>query len=149
MRFDIDFKIFLRCLVRHKLVSGQVLMQINSTQGVRDVVDMFPFLSRRTIQDGTHHIPSYGLGVEAVVVPNNDAMLAFQQFEGGIGVLFYAFVMVVAIDEDHIVFAEMWCEIKGLGITIDLLHVGQVLAEEAVQVGILLVASEFYDVLFG
>ena len=78
MRFNINFEIFLGRLVRHKLVRGEILRQINGAQGVGDMVDTLAFLSRRTVQDGSHHIPADGLGVEAVVVPHDDTTIAFQ-----------------------------------------------------------------------
>ena len=101
---------------------------------------MLAFLCRRTIKDGAHHVPSDGLGIEAVVVPNDDATLASQQFEGGLSVFFHTFVVVVTIDENHVVLAEMWSEIEGLGVAIELFHIGQILTEEAVQIGILLIS---------
>ena len=112
------------------------------------MVDMLALFSRRTIQDGAHHIPADGLGVKAVVVPDDDALFAFQQLERGLGVFLNAFVVVVAIHEDHVIFAKVWYEVKGLRVTVELLHVGQLFTEEAVQISIEWVASQLDDVLF-
>ena len=112
------------------------------------MIDMLAFLGRRSIKDGPHHVPADGLGVEGVVVPHDDTILTFQQLEGGFGVFLHAFVVVVAVDEDHVVFAEMGCEVKGLGVAVELFHIGQIFAEKTVQVGVLLVASQLHDVFF-
>ena len=136
MRFNINFKVFLRRLIRHKLMRGEVFRQINGTQGIRNMIDVFAFFGRCTVQDGTHHVPSDGLGIEAVVVPDDDATLAFQQLESRLSVFFHALVMVVAIHEDHVILAEMWAEVKGLRVAVELFYVGQVLAEETVQISV-------------
>ena len=132
MRFDIDFEVFVRRFVRHKFVGGEVLGQINSAQGIGNVIDMLAFFGGCTVQDGAHHIPADGFGVKGIVVPDDDAAVASQQLEGGFSVLFHALVMVVAVHENHVLLAEMWRKVKGLGVAVKLLHVVQVFAEESV-----------------
>ena len=112
------------------------------------MVDIFAYVSRCTVKYGAHHIPTDGLRVEAIVVPNDDAALASQQFEGGFSVFFHALVVVVAIDEDHVILAKVRAEVEGLGVAVELFHVAQILAEEAVQVSVELVAGQFDDVFF-
>ena len=56
--------------------------------------------------------------------------------------------MVVAVDKDHIIFSVMGSEVESLRVSVKLLYILQVLAKEAVQVGIALVTSQFDDVLF-
>ena len=115
---------------------GEVFRQVNGAQGVGYMIDVLALLGRCTVQDGAHYVPADGLWVEAIVVPYDDAALFFQQFEGRLGVLLHAFVMVVAIHEDHIVLAKMRAEVKSLRVTVELFHVVQILAKEAVQVGV-------------
>ena len=115
---------------------GEVFRQVNGAQGVGYMIDVLALLGRCTVQDGAHYVPADGLWVEAIVVPYDDAALSFQQFEGRLGVLLHAFVMVVAIHEDHIVLAKMRAEVKSLRVTVELFHVVQILAKEAVQVGV-------------
>ena len=123
MRFNINFKVFLGRLIRHELVRGEVIRQIHGTQGVGNMIDMLAFLCGRTIKDGTHHIPSDSLGIEAVVVPDDDATLAFQQLESRLGVFLHALIMVVAVNKDHVVLAKVRAEVKGLRVTIKLFNI--------------------------
>ena len=114
MCFNVNLKVFVRFFVGYEFVSREVVGKIDGAQSVGNVVDMLAFFGRRTVQDGSHHVPSDGFWVEGVIVPNDDAALVFQEFESGVGVFLYAFVMVVTVNEDHTILAEMGREIKGL-----------------------------------
>ena len=49
MRFDVDFKVFVRCFIGYELMGGEVFGQINGAKGVGNVIDMFALLGGCTI----------------------------------------------------------------------------------------------------